>query len=135
MFLARRSALFFAAALLSAIFFSMTASSSLVKGRNVGRLLSESFSAPPPMSDMVQLAGWPRTADYEAGSGDGDERERRCQKRRRRRRHRRGRWKPPWLQPPAAATAIHSLALACACACTWSGVELRNVSRSLFPPI
>ena len=56
MFLARRSARFLAAALLSAIFFSMTASSSRVKGRNVGRLFSESFSAPPqpPMSDMVQ---------------------------------------------------------------------------------
>ena len=55
-FLARRSARFLAAALLSAIFFSMTASSSRVKGRNVGRLFSESFSAPPqpPMSDMVQ---------------------------------------------------------------------------------
>ena len=60
MFLARRSARFLAAALLSAIFFSMTASSSRVKGRNVGRLFSESFSAPPqpPMSDMVQR---PRT--------------------------------------------------------------------------
>ena len=56
MFLARRSARFLAAALLSAIFFSMTASSSRVKGRNVGRLFSESFSAPPqpPTSDMVQ---------------------------------------------------------------------------------
>ena len=54
MFLALRSALFFAANLFSWILFSMMASSSLVKGRNVGRLLSESFSA--WVSDML---GWP----------------------------------------------------------------------------
>ena len=51
MFLALRSALFLAANLFSFILFSMIASSSLVKGRNVGRLLSESFSA--WVSDML----------------------------------------------------------------------------------
>lgn len=51
MFLARLSAFFLAANFFSVILFSMTASSSLVKGRKVGRLLSESFSA--WFSDMV----------------------------------------------------------------------------------
>ena len=51
MFRALRSAFFLAAKFFSVILFSMTASSSLVKGRKVGRLLSDSFSA--WFSDMV----------------------------------------------------------------------------------
>ena len=51
MFRALRSAFFLAAIFFSVILFSMTASSSLVKGRKVGRLLSDSFSA--WFSDMV----------------------------------------------------------------------------------
>ena len=50
-FRARLSAFFLAANFFSLILFSMTASSSLVKGRKVGRLLSDSFSA--WFSDMV----------------------------------------------------------------------------------
>ena len=44
-FRARLSAFFLAANFFSVILFSMMASSSLVKGRKVGRLLSDSFSA------------------------------------------------------------------------------------------
>ncbi len=51
MFRARLSAFFLAANFFSVILFSMMASSSLVKGRKVGRLLSDSFSA--WFSDMV----------------------------------------------------------------------------------
>ena len=50
-FRARLSAFFLAANFFSVILFSMMASSSLVKGRKVGRLLSDSFSA--WFSDMV----------------------------------------------------------------------------------
>ena len=108
MFLARRSARFFAAALLSAILFSMTASSSLVKGRNVGRLLSESFSAP----DMV--AG-PKMAEDEAD-------ERCSQELRRRARGGRGGGTLPWLEEarrPTTATT-HSFASSCTSSVGWS---------------
>ena len=109
MFLARRSARFLAAALLSAIFFSMTASSSRVKGRNVGRLLSESFSAPPqpPTSDMVQRPR-PELAEMAEVVGCG-----------RRRSH-------PLLEEDVEEEEGEAAQLSKkASCCVWSGVALR----------
>lgn len=98
MFLARRSARFLAAALLSAIFFSTTASSSLVKGRKVGRLLSQSFS------DMVHAG--PATAMCDWGE-TGDER---CH----------GLRFPRWLDAAQRSPATHSFASGCMWSMEWS---------------